>query len=338
MNELIVIDKIQQNALTIFTSDKGCDPLLDAIYKEVESFTGDTSTKKGRTEIASKAAQIAKMKTAIDGVGKSLVDKLKEQPKLVDAERKRVRDELDALRDKIRQPLTDWEKAEEKRVNDLKEAIQDIKDIGSPVGLTPAELKVALQRLKDHVIDEFSYEEFESEAHRAKAQRIAEIEERIKQEEQNAELEKLRLESAEREAKDREARIIAEATEKARIEAEEQVKYELESAKRKEAELKLKNEKLLNDKRLAAERAERDKEAALEAEREKHRKAEIERQAVAEKQLAEEKLRSEDKEHKRKINCEILEALSDIWIDEDTAKKIIGAIVKKEIPHIQINY
>lgn len=337
MNELIVIDQIQQNALTIFTTTQGCDPLLDAIYKEVESFVGDTSTKKGRADIASKAAQISKMKTAIDGVGKSLVDKLKEQPKLVDAERKRVRDALDALRDQVRQPLTEWEQAEEKRVSDLKEAILDIKNIGSTKGLTPAELNAALQQLKDHVIDE-SYAEFESEAHRAKNQRIAEIESLIEQEARNAELEKLRLEAAEREAKDREARLIAEAAEKARIEAEEQVKYELEAAKRKEAELKLKNEKLLNEKRQASERAERDKETALVAEREKHRQAELERQAAAAKLAADEKRRSEDKEHKRKINCEILEALSDLWIDEDTAKKIIEAIVKKDIPHIQINY
>ena len=92
--------------------------------------------------------------------------------------------------------------------------------------------------------------------------------------------------------------------------------------------------------RLIAEAAEK---ARIEAEEQVKYELEAAKRKEAELKLKNEKLlnekrRSENVEHKRKINCEILEALSDLWIDEDTAKKIIDAIVKKEIPHIQINY
>lgn len=105
MNELIVIPK--ETALEVFTQTNGLDSYIRQIEDEVNSFVPDISTAKSRAAIASIAAKIAKSKTYLDGVGKDLVDKLKEQPKLVDAERKRMRDKLDALKDQVRKPLTD---------------------------------------------------------------------------------------------------------------------------------------------------------------------------------------------------------------------------------------
>jgi len=56
-------------------------------------------------------------------------ERLKEQPKLVDAERKRMRDKLDALKDQVRKPLTDWENAEESRIDEIKTVIEMMKQI-----------------------------------------------------------------------------------------------------------------------------------------------------------------------------------------------------------------
>jgi hypothetical protein len=50
----------------------------------------------GREAIASMEYKVARSKTALDDGGKKLVADLKQIPKKIDAERKRVRDPLDA--------------------------------------------------------------------------------------------------------------------------------------------------------------------------------------------------------------------------------------------------
>jgi hypothetical protein len=52
----------------------------------------------------------------LDDVGKEIVSEWKKKSKVIDEKRKTIRDRLDALRDKIRTPVTEWEKAEEDRV------------------------------------------------------------------------------------------------------------------------------------------------------------------------------------------------------------------------------
>ena len=97
---LVVIE--QQNALSIFTQNEMVDPILDAIRKIVSEFTPDVSTAKGRKEIASVAHKVAQSKTYLDGIGKKLTDEYKEIPKKIDANRKKIRDELDALKNEVR--------------------------------------------------------------------------------------------------------------------------------------------------------------------------------------------------------------------------------------------
>ena len=100
-DELIVIES--QNALEIFTATKGLEPFLLKIREEIEKFKKsgvlDVSTAFGRSEIASMAYRVTQSKTCLDKIGKELVDRLKEQPKLVDGERKRMRDLLVAWND-----------------------------------------------------------------------------------------------------------------------------------------------------------------------------------------------------------------------------------------------
>lgn len=45
-----------------------------------------------------------------------------------------------------------------------------------------------------------------------------------------------------------------------------------------------------------------------------------------------------NKEHMRSINCEILNKLCEIGLDEDQAKAVITAIAKNQIPHISVKY
>ena len=93
----------------------GISPIIDAIISEVTSVVPETTTAKGRNEIASLAHKVAKSKTLLDKMGKALADDLNSKLKPINAERKQARDQLDALKISVRQPLTDWE-AEQKRI------------------------------------------------------------------------------------------------------------------------------------------------------------------------------------------------------------------------------
>jgi len=113
MNNLsIVLEK--DNAIAVFTGE-AMDETLIKIEKEVLSFVPDTSTAKGRKEIASLANKVAKSKVALDGAGKTLVSDWKSKAKLVDVSRKTARDFLDNLKVKVRLPLTEWENEEKRK-------------------------------------------------------------------------------------------------------------------------------------------------------------------------------------------------------------------------------
>ena len=95
-----------ETALAVYSAPKGLDPYLTKIKEELDAFVPDVSNKKGRDAIASIAYKVAKGKTALDNIGKDLVAELKDVPKKIDAERKRMRDLLDQWKDEVRAPLT----------------------------------------------------------------------------------------------------------------------------------------------------------------------------------------------------------------------------------------
>lgn len=333
MNELVTIEK--SNAMEIFTTEKGLDPLLKKVRDEIDGFTPDISTAKGRKEIASIAHKVAKSKSYLDGVGKDLVAELKQKPKLIDAERKRIRDILDVWKDEVRKPLTEWESAEESRVNAHKDSIAHLISYREArLDVTSSQLSNLLGTLNSIVIDD-SFEEFESEAH--KEQRAsrkfleAELPKIIAKEKEQAELEQLRKEAAEREQKEREERIAREATDRAKQEAEQAAKAEREAAERRELELKM-----------AAERAEKERLEAIERAKqaEVNAKEKAEREAREEKEREEAELmkREENKRHCSKINNQALKSFIESGIDDALAKQVITLIAKKLIANITINY
>jgi chromosome segregation ATPase len=343
-NELIVIES--ENALAVFTAPSGLDPYIEQIRAEVRSFVPDVSTKKGRDAIASIAYKVAKSKTALDNAGKSLVDRLKEQPKLVDAERKRMREELDALKDEVRKPLTDWEEAEKARVDAHELAIDRLRNLDDMVSELTAEQIAA--RIADAESAELGakWEEFEGEAAIVKndvlARLGAALEKRQKYEAEQAELERLRAEAAAREAKEREERIAREAAEAARIVAENKARLEAEEIQRKAQAERAAQERRELELKLAAEKAEREAaEAKLRAEQ-----AEAQAKANAERQQAEARAREEaeaaarekDKKHKAAINNAALDAFIAGGMTEDAAKLAITLIAKRTIPNVTISY
>ncbi|SVJ86145.1 coiled-coil domain-containing protein [Klebsiella pneumoniae] len=318
--DLVVIEK--KNAMAVFTNNDQLDPLIEAIEKEARSLVPDVTTKKGRDAIASMAHKVARSKTYIDNAGKDLVAELKALPKQIDESRRVVRERLDALKDEVRRPLTEWE-AEQARIAAEKAAEEERQCI-------EAEQKAALEALKkqietDHEMallmnDAFDREQAEKKAE-AERQRIA-----------------------------REEEIARQAEEKAKREAAEKAQREIDAAAAREREAILAKERAEREQREAAERAEREKQAAVEAERRKaqeeadriRREAEQREQArlAEEKRKADEQARREaDVKHRKAVGTEIVKALlANTSLTRDQAIEVLTVVKDGRIPHTGISY
>lgn len=340
-------------ALAFFTTPNAVDPVLAAIKKEIDAFSGDVKTAKGRKEIASMAHKISQSKTYLESVGKELAAAQKEIPKKIDASRKKIRDTLDAWRDEVRAPLTEWEAAEERRVNAHRKEIERLNFAGTnPQIRSSADLRDELSSVAAVMIGP-ACEEFEAEYARAKdgarARLTAAIAAAEKREAEQAELDRLRKEAAEREARERAERIAREAAEKARLKAERKAQEEIErreaaaradreEAARREREAALKAE----EERLAAERREMElRKQADEAERraaEAEARAKREAEEAKDREAAEAATREADREHRAKINNAAVFAFVSGGLDDTAARLAVSLIAKRAIPNVRISY
>ncbi|AKL09386.1 hypothetical protein AB184_30745 [Klebsiella oxytoca] len=328
--DLVVIEK--KNAMAVFTNNDQLDPLIELIEKEARSLVPDVTTKKGRDAIASMAHKVARSKTYIDNAGKDLVAELKALPKQIDESRRVVRERLDALKDEVRRPLTEWE-AEQERIK-AEEAMNAL-HAEALVMNENIDLQRAIQYEADHEMALLMNKDFDREQAEKKAeaerQRIAREEEIKRQAEEKAKREA--AEKAQREidaaaAREREAILAKERAERERIEAQQRAERE---------------------QREAAERAEREKQAAVEAERRKaqeeadriRREAEQREQArlAEEKRKAEEEARrAADVEHRRGINTAAVQDLIDQGIPYEWAKACIIAVALGKVTATTIKY
>ncbi len=349
---LVVIEPT--TAVALFTEGQGVAELLADIRQKATSLVPDTTTAKGRKEIASIAHAVARTKTYLDGIGKEQTDKFKEIPKRIDANRKQIRDTLDALKDEVRAPLTQYEAAEEARVAALQSRLARLNELGSSasIEIAAADLQVMLNEVEQNALDD-TWQELLPQATVAKelaAKRLGEaLAARQKYEAEQAELEQLRQKQAEQERIDRERLIAEQAAEQARQEEENRQRLEREAAQHREQEA----QRQAQVAQQAAEQARRDSEAAelarqqaeanaaRQAEEAAARAAEQERQRIADEQrqkAAEDAARAADMEHRRTINNAILMDLMGLGIDEGKAINLIKHIASNKIDHLTINY
>ncbi|MBZ6562011.1 hypothetical protein [Klebsiella michiganensis] len=329
--DLVVIEK--KNAMAVFTNNDQLDPLIELIEKEARSLVPDVTTKKGRDAIASMAHKVARSKTYIDNAGKDLVAELKALPKQIDESRRVVRERLDALKDEVRRPLTEWE-AEQERIK-AEEAMNALHAEALEMNIK-FDQELAAKFEADHemalLMDKDIDRERADKAAEAERQRIAREEEIKRQAEEKAKreaAEKARREIDAAAAREREAILAKERAERERIEAQQRAERE---------------------QREAAERAEREKQAAVEAERRKaqeeadriRREAEQREQArlAEEKRKADEQARREaDVKHRKAVGTEIVKALlANTSLTRDQAIEVLTAIKDGNIPHTGISY
>lgn len=320
VTDLVVIEK--QNAMAVFTTKEQLDPIIEAIEKEARSLVPDVSTRKGRDAIASMAHKVARSKTYIDNAGKDLVAELKALPKQIDESRRVVRERLDALKDEVRKPLTEWE-AEQERIK-AEEAMNALHAEALEMNIK-FDQELAAKFEADHEMALLMNKDFDrdrEEQRRQEEQAQRERDERLKQE------------AAEQARRDAEAKHKAEIEAAARREAEEKARAELAERQRIEAE-----QRAAREKKEAEARAEREKAAAVEAERLKAKQAE-EKRLAEEKRIADEQAKREaDVKHRKTVGTNIVNALtSNTSLTREQAIEVLTALKDDLIPCAKIHY
>ena len=128
----------------------GVRALLDKIEREVRAVRTDISTPAGRDQVRSLAYKVARSKTALDAMGKGLTDEWRARTDAVNAERRAIRERLDALAEDVRRPLTAWEQAEKDRVAGHERALAAMVEApGYGQAETSADLSLRLEWLRN---------------------------------------------------------------------------------------------------------------------------------------------------------------------------------------------
>lgn len=335
----------------MFSEPKQVDDMISRLEAEALSHAPDLTTAKGRKAIASLAYKVAQSKTALDKAGKGLTDDARAQIAAVDAERRKIRERLDALKEKVRKPLDEWEAAEEARIQGLKDRVERLRTAHStlPDDATSDQIKALLARVEGTAIDD-TWAEFIADAAKFKDQAVVTLRHMAQiaetREAEQAELARLRAEAAAREEQERQRKAAEEA--EARRAAEEKAEAE-------------RRERIEREKQEAAERAAREAEDRAKAEAERAAKEAAEREAEYKRQIAESKAREEaaaqaerdriaaaqraedearqkreaDAAHRANIRSKIVDALATM-AGNATPEAIADALMDGRIPHARV--
>jgi hypothetical protein len=355
------LELIEETQIAKAFEPNGADAIINAVKQKISGVVFDISTLKGRKECASAAAKIASTKVKLDDMGKQLKAEWAAKCNAIDGERKKIRDELDALKEEIRKPLTDWETAEKERKAKAERLIESLKTVKMRIESLDTANK---ELLAVNGIDASLHGDFANDIEREKRYAIELINVYIinetKRIEEQKELEELRKQAAEREAKElaerqaREAEERKKAEEEARKIREEQIRKEAEERAKREAEeaerkKQLERERIEREERLkiereaqakveAAERQAREAKEAQERAKREQEESERKRKAEEDRKAAELAAKEADQKHRAKIHGGILQSFVKIGCDETTAKNIVIAIAKNEIQNLKINY
>ena len=321
--ELMLIESISGNtALAVFTGEvDSLDEFMKMVEKEALAHVPDVSTAKGRSAITANETKVKKAKLFIEKEGKLLADRQKEIPKLIDASRKKSREFFESLQEKVRAPLTEYERVQkdiaDKKARDEREAAERIE----------AESLFSLLWNEAHVMnDRFDIDKEKAEIAKAKQ---AELDEkaRLVREAELIEQGRLAAELANKQA--------LEKSEREKIEAERREQQAIENARiaKENAEL-IEKQRLIdadNARVAALAKAERDRLQAVEEERKSVEKETADKKAIDDARKA-------DIEHRSNIMRESKEAIMALGIDEDTAKMIVKAAVSGKLGALIIDF
>jgi len=351
--ELVALDK--KDAMAVFTSENGMQPLLAEIRKHIDAFpAGDVSTKEGRAAIASMAHKVSRSKTFLESFGKACADEAKEIPKKIDRNRKLMKDTLDAWRDEVRKPLTEWEEADEERVKAHVAAIEILRRMVDDCSwMTLPEMRSTLAAAEAFKPNLETQQEFAVEYEHMNA-RLANvlrkvIPEREQAERDAAELAELRRQKEERDAQEAAENAAREVEERRRLEADAAAKAEAdrqaavareatEAAERRLAQMvqEAANQRVREEEK--RERLRREKEEAERRAAETEARVKREAQEAKEREEAEAAKREANKRHVAKVHKAAVDALCGNGLDVTSAVIAIDLIAAGKVPSVSISY
>lgn len=279
----------------------------------------DMTTEKGRDAIRSAAFAVSTTKTFFDGMGTALTEEWRKQTTAVNDKRKVLATQMDALRDKVRKPLTDWEAADATRKSEHTAAFQRMKAVSTLWGYpTTDQVRDAIEKMaefKDRKWEEFA-EQGTAEYDKAMQTLENQLAVAIKAEEDAKELQRLKQ------------------AETDRLAAEEAAKPKPVATPAPAAPVKVASVAApLPDPAIAAAAEQKIRDDAAQKERDRIAgEQEAERQAAA--------TREANTKHKKKINNE---AVDDLMKACPALKKadvilLVTAIAKGEVRNVKISY
>lgn len=219
--------------LNFFKDGANLDGLYNVVETKARALVADVTTADGVSKIKSTARQIASIKKRVDDIGKDVVAELKDLPKQIDANRKKWREDMEALQEEIRKPVTEIENRQAE--------IEEIKATHGKLVLSGSEeIKTAIGNLDKIELTGDKWKESLEDATAAVTAEKGALEvmlnAALKKEAEARELEELRKKQEEAERIIREQKIREEAERKAREEAEARAAAEKARLEREKAE------------------------------------------------------------------------------------------------------
>lgn len=219
--------------LNFFKDGANLDGLYNVVQTKARALVADVTTIDGISKIKSTARQIASIKKRVDDIGKDVVAELKDLPKQIDANRKKWREEMEALQEEIRRPVTDIENRQAE--------IEEIRAThGKLVFSGSEEIKAAIENLDKVELTSDKWKESLEDATAAVTAEKGALEvmlnAALKKEAEARELEELRKKQEEAERIIREQKIREEAERKSREQAEARAAAEKARLEREKAE------------------------------------------------------------------------------------------------------
>jgi DNA repair exonuclease SbcCD ATPase subunit len=296
----------------------------------------DMHDKKQEKQARSDRLAIGKVVAELDRVHAAVKAPLLEQVKVLDGERKRIKDDLQSVQGGIKKQIEEHEAALQAIEDDLEARVREISNLvlfpGKP---TSIDVFDRIMELGIIVVDEtFSHRQADAVIEH---QRVGEILDKLhedicQQEAAAAELERLREEARKREQEDRDREIAAAAVENERKLRDEKERQQRELQERAVREAERAAE-------IAQETARKAEERAAQAEREATLKAERDQAAKLEQERVERERREANELHRSEIRIAALTVLSGMFLIEDeTLSDLFDAIDAGKIPHVKIEY
>lgn len=307
-----IIEVVEHNPALVLLKSAYRDKLIEHIEREVAAFVPDMTTEKGRIACRKFAAEITRTKTTLTETAKGLTEEWRMKTMAVNGERRQIEERLKALAEQARQPLTEWEEAEEKRQADCMAALERLRSAAVvPMGATTDSLRTRIGEVAAESMAEDRWRGMLELGQKAQETALAALKaalERVEQEERDrAELARLRAEreaaEAERLAREAREREEAEAREREKreaaeaAEAEKRKQAEIEESRQREAERAAREEE---QRKAAAEQAAREAEArARREEQERFEAAAAEERRLHEEEMAEQRRRADEEQAQR---------------------------------------